>query len=482
MNSKQKNNLSIKIYLSILGIWFFCSLLFILIFSNQTIMSAKLYQNNSSSLEIIRFFNFSTLETREYNFTLLFRISILLFLLIYPITKSFRDILINKEKINNYWPWFSLYFILSISSFILFFTYHSFEAIEIAKVLWVFIPLYFIDLSFSLYSYNVKKKSDPITYGNSSILIISQVFKALLVSFILTIFFTWTAKSVNPDSPSSAKLMLIANDFSDWFKQLFTEKKAINLLIIISLFSGVAILVFFSNWDKINLFLNKQYDSAFTRNSIYFLLISVLAILTWTTSVFFVINNKRSFVIPDKIYISNYWYLSFSVISLLILAFYLISSFVKPFKTKSLIKNTISISGFSTLNWVSFFILTMANNDNRINLINLFITSIVSIIMMIIYLKRNISATKISLSFIYLQLAFLGVLIFIFDLNQILISKDNFGFNYINSDLSLTQILTITELCIAIAYSLYSVTNLWFTLYKLSIHKKNITKEVNNEK
>ncbi|MBU4689451.1 hypothetical protein KQ878_00315 [Mycoplasma zalophidermidis] len=124
----------------------------------------------------------------------------------------------------------------------------------------------------------------------------------------------------------------------------------------------------------------------------------------------------------------------------------------------------------------------MANNDNRINLINLFITSIVSIIMMIIYLKRNISATKISLSFIYLQLAFLGVLIFIFDLNQILISKDNFGFNYINSDLSLTQILTITELCIAIAYSLYSVTNLWFTLYKLSIHKKNITKEVNNEK
>ncbi|MBU4690544.1 hypothetical protein KQ874_02445 [Mycoplasma sp. ES3157-GEN-MYC] len=480
INNKQKRNISAKIYLSIIGIWLFLSLIFIFMFANKTLFYVSPTISEKQSVNL--FFNFANVELRELNFSILFRISILLFLLLYPIIKSFGDIYLNKEKINNYWPWYCLYLILSVSSFILFFTFHNKEAIKISKVLWVLIPLYFIDLSFALYSYNVKRKSDPLTFGNSSILIVSQISKAIIVALVLTVFFIWTNKSVDPNYPNSYKFMLLGNEFADWFTNLINTKKTSNLFITIGLFVGFTLILFFSAWDKIHLLINRQYSREYFRSRIYFLLISLLAISIWTIRVFFVISTKKSFIDSSKTIQSDWRYLCFISGTIIVLGLYLIFTFIKPFKTKSLIKNTLLTSGFLTLNWTNFLLLVIFNTDNKINLITLFITVLTSLTMLLIFLKRNNSVNKVSLILIYLQFAFMTTLLVIFSLNQIMISVDNQGFNYINSNLSLTQIMSVVQFVITILFVICTFVDLWFVVFKLANYKKQFAKGENNGK
>ncbi|WP_029608704.1 MSC_0624 family F1-like ATPase-associated membrane protein [Mycoplasma simbae] len=159
--NKQKRNWAARIYQIISASWFFVASLLIFIFAQKTLMSADIMPQKT----IVYFFNFSSSQLKELNFAVLLRMALLIFIFVYPISKIYSDLYINKEKVHLYWPWFSVYLLTSISAFILFFTYTNQNTKEIIKIFYAFIPLFAIDLSYAIFAYQSKRKSDPLGLG-----------------------------------------------------------------------------------------------------------------------------------------------------------------------------------------------------------------------------------------------------------------------------------------------------------------------------
>lgn len=466
--NKQKRNWISRVYQIIAGIWIFIAGIVLLLLADKVILL-------SEKVNIAIFFNFTTERFKEVNFVLMLRIAILSFLFIYPISKIFADLFINKEKVEFYLPWFIWYLLSSITAFVLFMSFRSIDGKQVIYLLYAFIPLYVFDLTYAIFAYYIKRKSNPLTVGNVSSLIITQVARALLVSAILACFFIWTKSSIK-----EAQLFLHYNQFSDWFRSLFKVKKASNLAIVIALFIGASLLLFFSFWDKIILITSGNLKGEYLKNKLYFTLILLASIAFWILRVFF-IKVKQSSYFDEKVHFSpNYLYLLFTIVPILALTLYLVINLVRIFKTKNTLTNSIIFGSLLSLIWISFMILSFNNNDNGINLIVLFITVLASISMMGLYLKNNATIYNFSLKILNLNILVSIIIMSILGFERLMQAQNNYAFSYLNSDLNLVQIFAVVQSTLTLTILVGAAIKLIFVLYKL--HKTRKTKRgVENE-
>lgn len=454
--SKQKRNWISRVYQLIAGIWIFIAGIALLFLAKKAILI-----NDKVPIEL--FFNFTLEKYKEVNFVVLLRIAILSILFVYPISKIFTDLFINKEKIEFYLPWFIWYLLSSITAFVLFLTFRSIDGKQVVYLLYSFIPLYVFDLTYAIFAYYIKRKSSPLTSGTIASLIITQVARALLVGALLAIFFIWTNSSTK-----EAQLFLHFNSFSDWFRELFKVKKATNLTIVIALFIGASLLLFFSYWETINIISNNNLNREYLKNKLWFSLILLASIAIWIIHIFTIKINKNSYFDEKVAYSPNYLYLLFIIVPIVALVIYLTINLVAIFRTKNTLTNSIIFGSLLTIIWISFMVLTFNNDNNAINLGVLFVTVITTILLLAIYLKNNATIYRFSLIFLNLIILISIIIMSILGFERLMQASENYGFSYLNSDLNLVQIFAIVQSVLSIAILLGASIKLITVLHKLN--------------
>ncbi|WAM04175.1 hypothetical protein ONA01_03755 [Mycoplasmopsis cynos] len=132
------------------------------------------------------FISFVTVNQQQINATLLIRFSILYFVFLFATFKNFSNINEQKERIKQYIVFYILYLSLSIIAFVLFFAFIGknipikIKEGNVEKIVMVFvqhkyinlvyllIPLTLVNISFEIYKFILKRKSDPIIYKSLS--------------------------------------------------------------------------------------------------------------------------------------------------------------------------------------------------------------------------------------------------------------------------------------------------------------------------
>ncbi|AIA29358.1 hypothetical protein MCFN_01000 [Mycoplasmopsis californica] len=463
--NKQKRNWTVRIYKILAASWFFIAATLLFIFAEKTLMSIDVFPDKSP----LYFLNFSTTQFKELNFTTLLRLSLLMFLFVYPLSKIFTDLYLNKEKSHLYWPWFSVYSLTSISAFILFFTYTNINSAEIIKISFAFIPLFALDLSYALFSYLTKRKSDPLVFGNTKNLIITYIARALLLIIGITILFMW-AKSSYSQNDGYVE-MLHNNYFNDWFRNLFEIKKPTNLLLSIAIFVAVSLLLFFALWDKVILAISNKYDQGYFKNALLFNVIILASIVIWMFRLFGISANKISYLDPKLIYPINWAPVAFMIVPILTCTLYFILTFVRKINTKSLIVNTIILSLLCVINSGTFMFMMLNDVNTKVALVVMFMTVFCMSLMIGLYIYKNFSVSRLTLIFINLLVISSILMIAVLGANQVMLSHKNQSLNYINSALDLGQIFALSHFILALTFLSATIIRLWITLYRLAKNK-----------
>ncbi|QBF34604.1 hypothetical protein EG856_01545 [Mycoplasmopsis phocirhinis] len=474
VSNKQKRNLATKIYQWVLLSLLFITTLLIFIFGEKTLLSNEIIAKFSGSKETFAIYlnNFNN-QFKEINAIIFIRMTLLLFIFVYPLSKVFADLEINKEKIQYYWPWFIVYVLISLTSFLLMFLFHSAIIKDTFIVAAVLLAVIFLgDFSNAIFTFFLKRKSDPINTGNLNIFIITQVFKFVLLITTIAILFIWN---------SSGPLLLQNNKFAIWFKDLFEVKKSANLVIIIVLFVAFSLIVFFAFYDKINILITKQYSKQYLKQKLIFNLVILFAILLWSIKIMTLVKPNTSFLV-EQTNTANYASLAFILVPILLFVFYILINTIPKIRIKSLLMNTAIFASFNSILWIAFSIFTLNSNEPKIDLIVLFSSIISSLIILGVFIYRNYSITKTSIIFINL-LAIINIIVLnIFSFSQLFISKGNNELNFINLTLSVPQIFSIVQASLSIAFLIGTITQFWIVIFKINNTKNIFKNEVKHEK
>lgn len=116
--NKQRKSFIASLYKSLLLSYFFISMLCLLFLMPHGLFSKKII----GSYNFI--FDFSILTTLDANWIFIFRLCLFGFIYFYGLLKAYLNINKNKEHIKIYALWFSIYWALSLTGFLLFFTLH----------------------------------------------------------------------------------------------------------------------------------------------------------------------------------------------------------------------------------------------------------------------------------------------------------------------------------------------------------------------
>ncbi|MCU4706569.1 MSC_0624 family F1-like ATPase-associated membrane protein [Mycoplasma sp. CSL7503-lung] len=264
-------------YKSILILFFATSILVMLFMAKASIFPEVYIGNDGDGW--VNLFKFDD-QYREGNAVILIRFSTLFFVFLFSIFKNYKNISKQKEKIKHYIFFYISYLLLSIASVALmfFYTYWNnpieteegtyvqkvpYQWNEILSLTFLLIPLLVINISFEVYNYIYKRKSEPLLYSSVISFIIQIISQFLLVVAIIAIAQAW----INPapvdagsielknnvsgetEIRSFTKQILMFKDNQTWesIESLFTVKKATNLIIIIALFIAFGFLIVGSN-------------------------------------------------------------------------------------------------------------------------------------------------------------------------------------------------------------------------------------------
>ncbi|MCS4536541.1 hypothetical protein NXS15_00135 [Mycoplasma sp. CSL7475-4] len=472
--NKQKRNISTKIYQWVLISLLFITTLLLFLFADKTLLSIEIIEKISGVKNNYGiYFNSTNASYKEINAIVFIRMTLLLFVFIYPFSKAFGDLRLNKEKVQYYWPWFISYTLISLTAFFLLFFFHSFITKDTFIATSVLLLVTFLsDFTHSIFNFYLKRKSDPINGGNRNILIISQVFKFALFIIAITIFFAWS---------SSGKLLLQDNKFANWFKDLFEVKKAANLAIIIALFVGFSLVFFFAIYDKINILILKQYSKEYLKQKLLFNLIILFALLLWSIRIMTLLKTTRN-IFDEEVKTNNYLSLLFILVPVLLFVTYFVINVIPKFRNKGILMNTLIFASFNTILWLAFAIFSLKSTDTKINLIVLFSSIISSLIILAIFMYKNYSPAKTSIIFIILLTIISVIVLSIFSFSQLLISNGNNELSFINSSLSIPQIFAIIQVSISIAFLIAAIAQFWIVIFKINNAKSIYKNEVKDEK
>lgn len=136
-------------------------------------------------------FDFLILIILDVNWIFIFRLCLFGFIYFYGLLKVYLNINKNKEYIKIYVLWFSIYWVLLLIGFLLFFILYIIDVKKLVYVLFVLVIYLIIDILFILFNFKIKKKIELVIYLSKILLLIDLVLRILFIVIILVVFFVW---------------------------------------------------------------------------------------------------------------------------------------------------------------------------------------------------------------------------------------------------------------------------------------------------
>ncbi|WP_444705083.1 MSC_0624 family F1-like ATPase-associated membrane protein [Mycoplasma sp. 332] len=472
-NNKRKNLLVSILKITIISLFIFLSGL-ILFFAPITIFSTKLFAPFTNTPEY--FLNFSSLSLERINYLAIFRISLLISIFLYTISKNFSNIFTHKESAKKYIPWFVIYSTLSIISVILLFTMFNEKTLSYYYLSFLSVILLIVDVAYAIYTYKLKKKTNPLFYKNKKTLIISIISRSILVIGFMATISAWIF-TIEKDEQKFD--FLDNNPVHQFFISLFSQKSGINLFYLILIFVTLGVLIFGINIERILWTASKQQKNNESRERLLLYIGFAFTTVIWFIRALF--YKTSSNVIDAEKPSRNYIYLIGLIFIVLFFISYVLVSFLKPLKIKGVLLNTIFTGFIFTLIWIITAIVSLKNQEIIVTNITLLFSSIFSIIILMLY-KYRTSNEPIYVSIILKSLVLLVIFTLIINgLNALLLSNNNQSFYNIPSKLSLDQIFVITTLSFAVLFNISTVINLIWTLTVITKKNNVINQGVSNE-
>ncbi|UWD33871.1 MSC_0624 family F1-like ATPase-associated membrane protein [Mesomycoplasma molare] len=449
-----KNTLSITMFLGLLVILLFYK---ITIFGNEAFAAIFLSDPNSQ-------------VSRQIDFLLIIKAITLFGVFFYTIIKNYVNLSFNKETIKLYLPWYLGYFLITLASFILFFTYNPFFTIENVKndhnliykiyyLTFIFIPLILLNASNYFYFYFSKKNKNKIRNHNLFSIIISIIGQIILFSIFVIFIFLLIEPEINIPRYKPVRI-LDEGKIYVFLKDLFSTKDFINIIYVVLIFFFLSFLIVMVNFPKIQLLLKKEYNKIFYKAESNIFISILFAIMLWFIFTLLELGNEKQ-VIEAPI---SYNFIAFTVHLLVLLfvsiLYFIIFVFKKVFFKIPIAKNVYFMLS-QLIIWISTFISQNYTFDNKINGIILLFSSIFSLIIIWVYHKIN---KEINLHII-LNLTILLILIifslFIYGINGVLLKYNNYTLSSFDFNFSLNQIF-ILLIIISILLSLVTLMSTIF--------------------
>ncbi|MGZ9414410.1 MSC_0624 family F1-like ATPase-associated membrane protein [Mycoplasma sp. 5370] len=462
-NSKKKTKLNKKDWLfdtlkySLVASVFF-GLLFILLFYKKTILGIEDY---------FLIFN-STQAIRQYNFLIITKAVILFFVFFYSIIKNYINLVFHKELIKIYIPWYILYYLFSLASFILFFTFDPYSNITkdiVYKYFWllfILVPLVISNIANYFYFYFTKKNKNKIGNNKLSSIIVSSIAQTLFLSGYITTF--WLL--IEPVKETGNAFILDKSQIYLFMEQLFSVKTALNVVYMIAIILTITILVIGMNFPKIQFLLKKEYNHLYFKSQIILYLSSLFALIIWF--IFILIKTQKNTDVISSSKEHSYIALSVQIIFVLIVsALYFVVNLLKPLQPKGKINPSFYFVVVQLLIWLSVIIAVRFSTELLINSIILIVSSVISTIISLFYLIyiKNISFYMILLTFVFLGA--ISLLLFVSSLNTILIEKQNYALSSFNINFTMNEILIIFIITVLSTFLISLLIDSGITLVKI---------------
>ncbi|MBN4089648.1 MSC_0624 family F1-like ATPase-associated membrane protein [Mycoplasma enhydrae] len=466
----RKNNLTVRIYKWILLSLLVVGLLMVLMFIQETFFARKMF----SDWTVLDFLRFDSAENKQRNVLILLRFGILTFVFIYAIWRNYVNIYFQKEAIKKYWPWFTSYLVMSITAFILLFTFYSSEPSRIAYLFFILIPLFVLNLAYSIFNYKLKKKTDPNSHNNKISLIVGLVSQFLLIAVVIIgiLMWVWSANS----KTATNEMLFVNNAFYNFIRQLVNGEQSGSMFIIFAFVLFVLSIVIGSNSNTISFLAFKQNKQEYFKSSILFTITIFVAIIAWTIRILTIKIDNTSVLGKS---LNNYYYLFEILFATIIVTLYMLFQFLNRLKSNSHIINTVNLTFAQAILWGSLLLVTtMSKNNDFVNLINLFFVSVSSFVIIASYFFKTLNYNLVLSSFLKFGIIVIVLAIVVFNINHIMLANNNKTFQIINSSLEFTQFFTLIASVVWILFLLGSTIWLLLVANKITFFKNKVKKNM----
>ncbi|TPE57264.1 hypothetical protein FJO69_02020 [[Mycoplasma] falconis] len=423
-------------------------------------------------------FNNESLELKAKNFLVLLHISMFIFLLVLISFYNLRNQRLNIRKNKYYLPWFIIYNLYFVLVLILAFVWNKTSLNSLVYQSLLFIGVYLINLSYSIYGWIVKKEVLPTWKKYLSLEVISYITKAILLSTLIILLYVFTKNK----TASEVNNLFVENNLINWFNKTLINNGFLGYLLLFLLVVIFITLIIVSYLYLAFAYSYKKeflYDLKYIFNVIISILISFTA---WFMISLFT-NKYQNGVFNEK---SNQVWISiiFIVITIGILTFIGLSP--RILKTRNQIISYYSIITFALelLLAIIWLIIKLSGTSQLVNSINL---GFFAINLLIVYgLNKKVYKTKFNkdnyyLLFVYLSLLFslitqqLNVLLASYGSTQLSLTQTAFDF----ADLGIMLIIAVLALNLIIKGVgwIISSTNLIKQYKKQNLNEKGVLNE-----
>nr|WP_307926284.1 hypothetical protein [Mycoplasmopsis bovis] len=383
----------------------------------------------------------------------------------------------------------AFYWALSIAGFLLFFTYHTIEVKKLVYVLFALVIFLLTDISYALFNFNTKNKTEPVIYQSKIPLVIDLISRILLTAITLAVFFGW-AYSYTGSPNTIVRMFALANEnnknipynafYTTAFK-LFKVKSALNFIIVIlmSLVIGLLLLglKIYSIWSLAY----KQLRSQIFKDRLQLYLVGILSSVIWLLSLF-KLKYPPTHELFGQAESLQYLNILFGLFNLGAAIGFIALLFVKRIKLNSILIKTTIMALFQWVIWTSYMIANFINKQPTIALVNLLLTALSSLVIFYFYFRKSkLSAISNSLA-ISLNTILLFILILVFGFNQVLLAENNKSLIILSTNLSVAQVISIIIVLFQMIYLTYSLTQLILVIKKTSVLNDEVIEKRSYEK
>ncbi|MCU9935386.1 MSC_0624 family F1-like ATPase-associated membrane protein [Mycoplasmopsis cynos] len=431
------------------------------------------------------FISFVTVNQQQINATLLIRFSILYFVFLFATFKNFSNINEQKERIKQYIVFYILYLSLSIIAFVLFFAFIGknipikIKEGNVEKIVMVFvqhkyinlvyllIPLTLVNISFEIYKFILKRKSDPIIYKSLLPIIIQTFSQLMLLGFVLFNVLLWDSYSKNGSLFDGEN-----QKYWNFVERLFNEKNSKNLLIIVSIFTFIIFMIIGSNAMKLHKISEKNIYQVQEKDRYILGIIFIVVAIIWLGTLLGGQTVKYAIFGKETKYdlIHGLVIIIASITTFLYFAF----SFISKTNTKNPIALSVRFAIAQLLIWVPLVYSVITYDNSNINLINLFILTSLSSATFIHYLIKNKSFSNLTTFFIIVLFIVKISLLLIFGLNHILLTQENHVLVSVPTPISIVKIISISYVSVLIFFVVCLVIHLQSAIGVKIFKKKKV--------
>ncbi|WP_369086029.1 MSC_0624 family F1-like ATPase-associated membrane protein [Metamycoplasma spumans] len=439
---EQQKNVAHKVLKYLILVFLGISLTVILLLSPTTIFAKSMLPGNT----LKQFYNYESQYYKTINFLIIFRASILLFTLIYASAINYNNLNIYRQNIKKYGAIYFLYFAISIISMILMFTYfvnnQNNQSKKILSLIFILIPLFLTRIIDVYLRYLIGKKQDPTLYRNKKPLIITIVSKLLLVILLVSFLMIW------PSYNNYLFNEVGTNKMYTLIRDLFGINSAKNLALIITIFIVTGLIVLGNFAYLIVYLINKKIKSENLKPFTEVALVLAFSSLIWfVRTILYKAKPNYTLEINQS---ENYLYLL--LIPFIFIAFLAFALSIRKIKNNQKVNLTslIVLSTEQFVMWFSFLVISFINGSAKINMINLAVLTLFTIISYAIYFAKYRITSALSSLYFIVNFVSISTVLAIFGFNQMFLVSENFNliFYTINSNLSLTLIITLLEVVI----------------------------------